>query len=891
MDMCRFIGFDDLEYKKVAASLRRMISTLSRQDLNGETSLLNKGQKQTLLGSLRFDQIDARQINIKTAHPKTCKWLLKNSEYLDWLDPNKFNEHRGFLWIKGKPGTGKSTLMKFALAHAQKKMKDKIVISFFFNARGDDLEKSRIGMYRSLLLQLLKRLPVLQDVFDSLGLATWNSECHQWNIAALESLFEHAIQNLGESSLACFIDALDECDWDQIRDIVSFFEHMGELTASVGIRFQVCFSSRHYPHITTARGLSLILEIQEGHSQDIVSYLESELKIGHSKLAEQIRIDLQQKASGLFIWIVLVVGLLNKEYDGGRIHRLQQRLRNIPGDLHNLFLDILARDSYNRDELLLCIQWLLFATQPLKPEQLYFAILSGVVPEVLSKWNRDEVTIHDMERFILSSSKGLAAITNSKVPRVQFIHESVRDFLLKENAPWEFWPGRGRNIQGESHDSLKQSCLNYMSFGIANLNVGDSFWKASPQDAVVFRPLAGRTYPLLEYATRNVLYHAEAAEASGVKQEDIIGMFPLANWIKLNNFFERFEVRRYTPSASLLYILAENNMSALIRAHPSNSSCFDVGDERYGSPIFAALATGSTEAVQAFLDVQTQIRPRQSSLCHLLEHNPPQKSERIGFSRSFTFSRQRGVLSHIAEEGDEVILHSFLTSCDVVINSKDNYGRTALLWAAMRGHEAVAKLLLDCGASIESRDHEGQTPLLWAATNGHEGVVKMLLENGADIGLGNNARRTPLSQAAENGHERIVRLLLDRGTGAELKAPDGSTPLLLAAANGHKAVAQILLDYGASYPTSDQGYSGYPWTQSHMPLADIQAPGTRALKPRKLPLPSPSSTPRAVPWAQEHDFSDSKPHVDNSSKAVSSRQSPENDAVTQHQADDDMGLR
>ncbi len=43
-----------------------------------------------------------------------------------------------------------------------------VIVSFFFNARGDDLEKSVDGMYRSLLFQLFKSLPDLQEVFDKL---------------------------------------------------------------------------------------------------------------------------------------------------------------------------------------------------------------------------------------------------------------------------------------------------------------------------------------------------------------------------------------------------------------------------------------------------------------------------------------------------------------------------------------------------------------------------------------------------------------------------------------------------------------------------------------------------------------------------------------------------
>jgi hypothetical protein len=96
IEMCRFTGLGDVEYKKVAAALRRITTTVSKQRTRGEKSPLDEEQKQVLLNSLRFDQIDARQMNIKNAHAKTCKWLLEKSEYLDWLDPSKLGEHYGF---------------------------------------------------------------------------------------------------------------------------------------------------------------------------------------------------------------------------------------------------------------------------------------------------------------------------------------------------------------------------------------------------------------------------------------------------------------------------------------------------------------------------------------------------------------------------------------------------------------------------------------------------------------------------------------------------------------------------------------------------------------------------------------------------------------------------
>ncbi|KAI9772514.1 MAG: hypothetical protein M1840_000719 [Geoglossum simile] len=139
MNMCRFTGPHDVEYRKVASALRKITALAPSQPRSKEKLLFTEEQIQILLDSLRFDQIDARQTTIKNTHAKTCKWLLKDPKYFNCLDATKLDKHYGFLWIKGKPGTGKSTLMKFALANARKMMKDRIIISFFFNSRGENL--------------------------------------------------------------------------------------------------------------------------------------------------------------------------------------------------------------------------------------------------------------------------------------------------------------------------------------------------------------------------------------------------------------------------------------------------------------------------------------------------------------------------------------------------------------------------------------------------------------------------------------------------------------------------------------------------------------------------------------------------------------------------------
>ncbi|KAH2066982.1 hypothetical protein KXW21_005091 [Aspergillus fumigatus] len=623
-------------------------STILGQHLSSGIPSLSEEQKRMLLDSLKFDQIDARQMTIKKAHTKTCKWLLYKPEYLDWLDNTKLSEHHGFLWMKGKPGTGKSTIMKFALINARKTMKDKIIISFFFNARGGGLETSTVGMYRALLSEILERVPELH-----------------------------------------------------------------------------------------------------------------ELKIGNSNLAMQIRGELEEKASGVFMWVVLVVGILNKAYDGGRVRALRQLLRSIPGDLHELFRDILTRDSHNRHELLLCIQWLLFAKQPLKPEELYFAILSGIEPGALTEWDTDVDTIDVIRRFILSSSKGLAEITQSKAPAVQFIHESVRDFLLKENGLCRIWPDLGGNLQGQSHDQLKQCCLTYMNVDVSkHVDLSEPLAKASSTEAANLRESIAKMFPFLEYAVRNVLYHADAAEGSGIAQGDFIRDFQFPYWVQLDNLFEKHEVRRHTQNVRLLYILAEGNLSNLIRVHPSVLSCLDMEGERYKFPFFASLATGSGKAVRTFMQAYAANMPPESRLRALCDKYCQNGSRNPSLRRDFRFSDRRTILSCIAELGDEVIFEFLLETGKFTPDSKDKDGRTPLSWAAAKGNETIVKLLLATNqVDPDSKDKDGRTPLSWAAGQGNETIVKLLLATGqVDPDSKDKDGWTPLSWAVVHGDKVVFKL-------------------------------------------------------------------------------------------------------------------------------------
>ncbi|KAI3316990.1 hypothetical protein HD806DRAFT_516321 [Xylariaceae sp. AK1471] len=727
-------------------------------DVNGQND-----QRKIVLNTLRFSHSRAREMYIREPRTGTCQWILETPEYIDWLDENHFAAHNGLLWIKGKPGAGKSTLMSFTLAQTRQVLKDTVIISFFFNARGGELEKSTSGLYRSLLVQLFDACPDLHHLLDHIP------KDEQWNIESLENLFKRAILAMGACSPICFIDALDECDESEIRRMLGFFQDVSEQALLSGIKLHTCLTSRYYPNITVKKGLIVRLEDKGHHQDDISRYLDSSLNIGHSALAEEIRRELQRKASGVFMWVVLVVNILNQEYDAGRPDRLHERLQEIPDGLHDLFYAMLTRDRKNMDGLLCCIQWISFSRRPLSPKELYFAILSGVDGDRLSACHSEEISTQDMERYILNTSKGLVEFIKASdrfihgrvSTSVQFIHEAVRDFLLKERGFQKVWDEIGSNIQGQSHEKLKSCCLTYMKFQ----DVQQHCMSTSTLKEVVPRFLFS------EYACQHILEHAEMAEGYGVDQSNFLSQFPTQMWTQLQhqNQSDLSRQSRYTSTATLLYILAEENLPSLIRAHPFNQSCFAVEDQQHGTPMFAALSTRSGGALQALYEVQARRMQSDSDSRAIL-----QKFTGLPYlwelCDDFVFVRERGVNYYIVQLGDALLYELFFAT-------EKDAGSRDLFLEAKCGSTKHIRTALENGANVNIRNDRGDTLLHSAIDHGNEAVVRLLLDNGANTNIQNDRGDTPLHDAACIGDEAIIRLLLDNGANTNIENELGGTPL------------------------------------------------------------------------------------------------------------------
>ena len=94
----------------------------------------------------------------------------------------------------------------------------------------------------------------------------------------------------------------------------------------------------------------------------------------------------------------------------------------------------------------------------------------------------------------------------------------------------------------------------------------------------------------------------------------------------------------------------------------------------------------------------------------------------------------------------------------------DRDGATALMYAAIAGHEECVRALIEGGATVDCTDPAGASPLMLAAGRGHGDVCQSLLEGGAQLTVqgtsGPYQAQTALDVAVAAFEPAVAALLL-----------------------------------------------------------------------------------------------------------------------------------
>ncbi|RMG78487.1 MAG: ankyrin repeat domain-containing protein [Bacteroidetes bacterium] len=137
------------------------------------------------------------------------------------------------------------------------------------------------------------------------------------------------------------------------------------------------------------------------------------------------------------------------------------------------------------------------------------------------------------------------------------------------------------------------------------------------------------------------------------------------------------------------------------------------------------------------------------------------------------------------------------------VNVRDEFNRTPLHYAVLKGREDIVKILLKHGANPNVKDNNGSTPLHWAATKGYCEIMKLLLKNKANINERGINGDTPLHYAVDAGNYEAVEFLIKNKADVNIKNDDGNTPFHLATqkeqenAKMIKQIINLLITRGA----------------------------------------------------------------------------------------------
>ncbi|KAF8260659.1 hypothetical protein EI94DRAFT_883670 [Lactarius quietus] len=233
-------------------------------------------------------------------------WFLQGTKFKDWMSIGSF------LWIHGKPGSGKSILCSAVIKHVIS-LRDagKASLAFFyFDFRDEEKKQDPRNFVKSLLVQLsaysVPCCKIISHIYSTHGKGT-----QQPSNEVLKTCLREMLSVAAEKPTYLIVDALDECpDSSGIPTPREVVLNLLEGLLRLGLlNLRICVTSRpevDIKHVLGPLAASVVsLHDESGQMKDISDYVSkvvySDNKMGRwrSDQRELVVEELSKKADGM----------------------------------------------------------------------------------------------------------------------------------------------------------------------------------------------------------------------------------------------------------------------------------------------------------------------------------------------------------------------------------------------------------------------------------------------------------------------------------------------------------------------------------------------------------------------------------------------------------------
>ncbi|KAI1354015.1 hypothetical protein F5Y01DRAFT_312276 [Xylaria sp. FL0043] len=334
---------------------------------------VRQAAEKIILNCLWYPKIQEREETISKAHADTFQWIFEDPKQTEkpWASFVDFLKGDGSsYWITGKPGSGKSTLMKFV--GQNRKTQDLLQIwtgerslvhaSFYFFYGGDQNQKSELGLCRSLLHSILnERRELIPIAFKHRFQAALEGKRHDDpSLQEAKKALKDLILDSPNINFFFSIDGLDEFDpkvsMTKLQSLIEFTHFLGGCK-----NVKLIVSSRPLVEFESGYNGRDSLRIHDLTKKDIRRYAHEKLATHrrmktlekqYPNIMDELLQPIVESSLGVFLWVRVVVecligGLTNCD----SVNDLKQSLRGLPSDLQDLYSTILGRmrPSYKQE--------------------------------------------------------------------------------------------------------------------------------------------------------------------------------------------------------------------------------------------------------------------------------------------------------------------------------------------------------------------------------------------------------------------------------------------------------------------------------------------------------------------------------------------------------------